>query len=68
MVALTPNEVLALADFGESETLTRREISSRLGSAISDRQVRRALEELRDRGLVVSPGRGRSGRWKHAGS
>ena len=26
----------------------------------------RTIEELKNRGLVVSPGRGRSGRWKRA--
>ena len=57
--------ILALLDRVE-DGLTRREISSRLGSAVSERQVRRALEELRDAGLVVSPGRGRTGRWKRA--
>ncbi len=43
--------------------LTRREISSQLGSAVSERQVRRALEELRDAGLVVSTNRGPLTRW-----
>ena len=46
--------------------LTRREILVRLGPAVSERQVRRALEELQNRGLVVSPGRGKSGRWRRA--
>ena len=56
-------EVLVLLDSAK-DGLTRREIHARLGSRVSERQVRRALEELRDRGLVVSPGRGRSGRWR----
>ena len=56
-------EVLALLDSAE-DGLTRGEIHARLGPGISERQVRRALEELKARGLVVSPGRGRSGRWK----
>ena len=55
--------ILALLASSE-DGLARREILSYLGSAVSERQVRRALEELRDRGMVVSPGRGRSGRWK----
>ena len=44
--------------------LSRREIRDRLGSAISDRQVRRMLEDLRDTGLVLSTGRGLAARWK----
>ena len=56
-------EVLALLDSAE-DGLTRGEIRTRLGAGVSERQVRRALEELKARGLVVSPGRGRSGRWK----
>ena len=56
---------------GESETLecktgtgTRGEIRAGSKSSLSDRQVRRVLEELRDSGLVVSTGRGSSARWK----
>ncbi len=56
-------EVLALLDSAENG-LTRGEIRTRLGPGVSERQVRRALEELKARGLVMSPGRGRSGRWK----
>ena len=56
-------EVLVLLDSAE-DGLTRGEIRTRLGPGVSERQVRRALEELKARGLVVSPGRGRSGRWK----
>ena len=56
-------EVLGLLESAE-DGLTRREIQARLGSGVSERQVRRALEELQDKGLAVSPGRGRSGRWK----
>ena len=56
-------EILALLD-GSEDGLTRREIHARLGPGVSERQVRRILEELRDRGLVMSPGRGRSGRWR----
>ena len=47
-----------------ADGLSRREIRDRLGSAISDRQVRRMLEELRDTGLVLSTGRGLAARWK----
>ena len=60
-----PERILALLDHAENG-LTRREVLSLLGPAISERQVRRALENLKDKGLVVSPGRGRSGRWKRA--
>ena len=56
-------EVLALLDSAE-DGLTRGEIRTRLGPGVSERQVRRALEDLKAKGLVVSPGRGRSGRWK----
>ena len=55
--------ILALLDRTE-EGLARREIHARLDSAISERQVRRVLEELRDKGLVVSTGPGISARWK----
>ena len=61
--AARQEEILALLESAE-DGLTRREIQARLGSGASDRQVRRALEELKDKGLAVSPGRGRSGRWK----
>ena len=57
--------ILALLE-GAEKGLTRREIHARSGPGVSERQVRRALEELQDRGLVMSPGRGRSGRWKRA--
>ena len=56
-------EVLALLDRAE-DGLTRYEIQDRLGIGLSDRQVRRVLEELRDSGLIVSTGRGSSARWK----
>ena len=63
-VADLPERVLSLLDRAD-QGLVRREILARLGPGFSERQVRRALEELKARGLVVSPGRGRSGRWKH---
>lgn len=47
-----------------NDGLARREIHARLGPGVSERQVRRALEGLKDKGVVKSPGRGRSGRWK----
>lgn len=57
--------ILALLDSAE-DGLTRHEIHVRLGPGVSERQVRRALEELKAKLLVISPGRGRSGRWKRA--
>ena len=52
--------ILALLE-GTGDGLTHRELHARLGPGVSDRQLRRALEELKDRGLVVSPGRGGRG-------
>ena len=57
------DEILALLDSAQ-DGLTRREIHARLGPGVSERQVRRALEELRDRGLVVSTARGPLTRWR----
>ena len=56
------DEVLALLDNAENG-LTRREIHARLDPGVSARQVRRVLEELRDRELVVSTNRGPLTRW-----
>ena len=55
--------ILALLD-REDDGLTLREIRARLASNTSERQVRRALTVLRDRGLVVSTGPGPAARWK----
>ena len=55
-------KVVALLN-GAEDGLTRREIHARLGPGVSERQVRRALEELRDEGLVVSTNRGPLTRW-----
>ena len=52
--------MLARADDG----LTLRDIRARLTLETSERQVRWALAVLRDRGLVVSTGRGPAARWK----
>ena len=54
--------VVVLLDNAE-DGLTRREIHARLGPGVSERQVRRALEELRDKGLIVSTNRGPLTRW-----
>ena len=55
--------VLALLDRAD-QGLARREIHARLGPGVSERQVRRVLEELRDKGLVVSTNRGPLTRWR----
>ena len=55
-------EILALLDSAEGG-LSRREIHAHLGPGFSERQVRRALEELKDRGLVMSTNRGPLTRW-----
>ena len=54
--------IIALLDRVD-DGLTIREIQARLAPAVSQRQVRRALESLRDRGLV-SAGLGPSALWK----
>ena len=59
-------DVLVLLE-GAGQGLTRREIHAYLGLGVSERQVRRALEELRDRGLVMSTGLGPGTRWKRVG-
>ena len=58
--------ILVMLD-GAEDGLTRREIHALLTPGVSERQVRRALEDLKSRGLVVSPGRGQTGRWKSLG-
>jgi ATP-dependent DNA helicase RecG len=55
--------ILALLD-GVEEGLTRREIHGRLGPGVSERQMRRTLNELREMGVVVSTNQGRRSRWK----
>ena len=55
--------ILALLE-GADEGLTRREIHARSGPGVSERQVRRVLEELKDRGLVESTNRGPLTRWR----
>ena len=57
------DKIVTLLDRAE-DGLTRGEIRTRLGSAVSDRQLRRMLEELRDSGMIVSTGHGRAARWK----
>lgn len=56
-------EVLAMLD-GTKDGLTRREIHACLGYGVSERQVRRALDELRDKKLIVSTKRGPLTRWQ----
>ena len=55
-------EVIILLDSAK-DRLIRREFHARLASGVSDRQVRRKLEELRDKGLGVSKNRGPLTRW-----
>ena len=62
-VVTLPEQILALLDRAE-DGLTRREILSLLGPAISERQVRRTLENLKDKGLVTSTARGPLTRWR----
>ena len=62
-VASLSDRVLALLNRAD-QGLARREIHARLSPGVSERQVRRALEELRDRGLVVSTNRGPLTRWR----
>ena len=62
-VARLSERVLALLDRAD-QGLGRREIHARLGPGVSERQVRRALEELRDKDLVVSTNRGPLTRWR----
>ena len=61
-VARLSERILALLDDAD-QGFARREIHARLGPGVSERQVRRALEELKDRGLVVSTNRGPLTRW-----
>jgi ATP-dependent DNA helicase RecG len=55
--------ILAVLDRAEGG-LPLRELHARLSSQTSERQVRRALAELRKRGLAKSFGRGPASRWK----
>ena len=55
--------ILALLE-GVEDGLTRREIHARLGPEVSERQVRRALSELKNGGLVVPTNRGPLTRWR----
>ena len=43
--------------------LARREVHTQLGGDVSDRTVQRDLNALRDFGMVIRTGRGRSARW-----
>ena len=55
--------ILAMLD-GVEGGLARREIRARLGPGVSERQVTRDLESLRERVLIASSGHGASARWK----
>ena len=62
-VSKVSERILTLLDRAD-QGLARREIHARLGPGLSEWQVRRALEELRDRGLIVSTNRGPLTRWR----
>lgn len=64
-IDLTDRQQAILALLHQSSIgLARREIHAQLGRDISDRTVQRDLNALRDFGMVVGAGRGRSARWK----
>ena len=55
--------ILALIDSAD-DGLARRDIVARFAPHVSERQVIRDLEALRERGLIASSGRGASAQWK----
>lgn len=57
--------ILALLDRAD-DGLALREIRAQLPLHTSERQVKRALAALKDRGLAVSTGRGPAARWRRA--
>ncbi len=57
--------ILALLDRAD-DGLALREIRAQLALHASERQVKRALAALRNRGLAVSTGRGPAARWRRA--
>ncbi len=59
--------ILALLERA-ADGLALREIQIALGPAVSQRQVRRMLEGLKNSGLVESTGPGPSARWKRTES
>ena len=64
-IDLTDRQQAILALLHQSNTgLARREIHAQLGREISDRTVQRDLNALRDYGMVIGTGRGRSAKWK----
>ena len=64
-IDLTDRQQAILALLHQSSRgLARREIHAQLGRDISDRTVQRDLNALREFGMVVGAGRGRSARWK----
>ena len=56
-------QILTLLE-GVGEGMTRREILSRVEGSVSEAQLRRMLEDLRDEGLVQLAGTGWSARWR----
>ena len=55
--------ILAMLD-GVEDGLALREIRARLGPDVSERQLTRDLESLRERVLIASSGHWASARWK----
>ena len=59
--------ILALLDHAD-DGLALREIAAGLVSDVTERQVKRALAGLRERGLAKSNGRGTAARWRRTRS
>ncbi len=50
--------------YHSEDGLSRREINTHLTAVVSERQLRRTLEELKGEGLVISTNQGKLTRWK----
>ena len=62
---VTKQQQAILALLGEAGSgLALREIHSRIGSSVSERQIREDLTTLRTLGLIIPYGHGRGARWK----
>ena len=60
------NQVFELL-VNEKTGLSRREILAQINTDTNPHKLRRVLEELRSRGVIISTGRGLSARWKIKG-
>lgn len=56
-------KILAMIN-NAGDGLARRDIRAQMSAGVSERQVRRILEELKESGLIVSVSRGRGARWR----